>query len=72
MLNWDKGGFRAKPFKQQGSFLAHRGRFNRVYCDNHIEFEDMNRTFAPTDEYLEQWNIDLEPHGELFLKDNPL
>lgn len=47
MDTWNTGGpHPSVPFKQQASFLAHRGRFNRIYCDNHIEVEDMNKLFV--------------------------
>jgi prepilin-type N-terminal cleavage/methylation domain-containing protein/prepilin-type processing-associated H-X9-DG protein len=67
----DTGGTHpSKPFKQQGSFIAHQGRFNRVYCDNHVEPDNMNMPFVPTDDYLSLWNIDHQPHGDIFLKNN--
>jgi prepilin-type N-terminal cleavage/methylation domain-containing protein/prepilin-type processing-associated H-X9-DG protein len=54
----------AVPYKKQISFKTHHGRFNRVFCDGHVEFEDFNRPYAPTDSYLSRWNIDNEPHRE--------
>lgn len=52
------------PYKKQVSFRTHRGRFNRVFCDGHVEVEDFNRPYALTDEYLRRWNNDNEPHRE--------
>jgi prepilin-type N-terminal cleavage/methylation domain-containing protein/prepilin-type processing-associated H-X9-DG protein len=54
----------AVPYKKQTSFKTHRGRFNRVYCDGHIEFEDFNQAYFPSDDYLRRWNNDNEPHPE--------
>jgi prepilin-type N-terminal cleavage/methylation domain-containing protein/prepilin-type processing-associated H-X9-DG protein len=54
-------------FTKQTSFLRHRGRFNRVYCDGHIEAENMNKRQIFDNAYLRQWNIDNEPHREAFL-----
>lgn len=50
------------PFKETPSFKAHRGKFNRVFGDGHVESEDLNPVFAPTDSYLARWNIDHLPH----------
>jgi prepilin-type N-terminal cleavage/methylation domain-containing protein/prepilin-type processing-associated H-X9-DG protein len=52
------------PFKETPTFKVHRGRFNRVFCDGHVEAENLNPTFAPTDQYLARWNIDHLPHRE--------
>jgi prepilin-type N-terminal cleavage/methylation domain-containing protein/prepilin-type processing-associated H-X9-DG protein len=59
--------FMQPPFHRQPSFTRHRGRFNRVYADGHIEEENMTRRVSFTDEYLRRWNIDNEPHREEFL-----
>jgi prepilin-type N-terminal cleavage/methylation domain-containing protein/prepilin-type processing-associated H-X9-DG protein len=56
------------PFKATPTFKAHRGRFNRAFCDGHVEAEDLNPTFAPTDQYLARWNIDNLPHREKLQK----
>lgn len=48
-------------------FLKHQGRFNRVFCDGHVEVENMNKPFAPTDDYLRRWNNDNEPHRERWI-----
>jgi type II secretory pathway pseudopilin PulG len=55
------------PFnpKQLPWFKAHKGRFNRVFCDAHLEVEDMTKPFVPTDDYLKRWNNDNKPHREL-------
>lgn len=52
------------PFKKTPTFEAHRGRFNRTFCDGHVEGENLNPTFAPIDQYLARWNIDNLPHRE--------
>lgn len=58
-------GYKVPP-KQQASFKNHRGRFNRVFCDGHLETENMNNRFVPTDEYMKRWNSDNEPHREFW------
>ena len=68
---WANTPHPAAPFKRQPSFIAHRGRFNRIYCDNHIEVEDMNGPYVPTDDSLRQWNLDHEPHWDIFKQHNP-
>jgi prepilin-type N-terminal cleavage/methylation domain-containing protein/prepilin-type processing-associated H-X9-DG protein len=35
------------PFKQTATFKAHRGKFNRVFCDGHVEWEDLNPSSRP-------------------------
>lgn len=48
--------------KKLPHYRNHRGRFNRVFCDSHIEVEDLTKPFVATDEYLKRWNNDNEPH----------
>ncbi len=36
-----------------------------------LEVEDMNKSFVPTDDYLRRWNIDHEPHWDIFQRNNP-
>lgn len=50
------------PCKQQPGFKSHQGRFNRMFCDGHLEAEDMNGKFVRTDAYMKRWNRDNEPH----------
>lgn len=50
------------PFKQTPTFKAHHGKFNRVFCDGHVEREDLNPAFKPSDPYLARWNTDNLPH----------
>ncbi|HTI68339.1 MAG TPA: DUF1559 domain-containing protein [Candidatus Limnocylindria bacterium] len=54
------------PAKQQASFKNHRGRFNWLACDGHLEVEDMNRTFTVNDENMRRWNNDNLPHRDLW------
>jgi prepilin-type N-terminal cleavage/methylation domain-containing protein len=42
----------------------HRQRFNKIFCDGHLEPENFTRRFNPTDEYLQHWNFDNQPHRE--------
>jgi prepilin-type N-terminal cleavage/methylation domain-containing protein/prepilin-type processing-associated H-X9-DG protein len=42
----------------------HRGRFNVVYIDGHVESSNGERLFAVTDEGMSQWNNDHQPHPE--------
>jgi prepilin-type processing-associated H-X9-DG protein len=54
------------PYKKQAGFVRHRGRFNRLFCDAHIEREDLNRKFNRTESYMRRWNKDNEPHPEVW------
>jgi prepilin-type N-terminal cleavage/methylation domain-containing protein/prepilin-type processing-associated H-X9-DG protein len=46
------------------NYRKHRNRYNRFFCDGHVEFEDCNKPFQDTDSYLARWNIDHLPHRE--------
>jgi prepilin-type processing-associated H-X9-DG protein len=46
------------------NYRKHRNRYNRFFCDGHIEFEDCNKPFQDTDSYLARWNVDNLPHRE--------
>jgi prepilin-type N-terminal cleavage/methylation domain-containing protein/prepilin-type processing-associated H-X9-DG protein len=56
------------PFDKQAGYLRHRGQFNRVYCDGHVDVENMKRPPVFDADYLRLWNVDHEPHEEEFLK----
>jgi prepilin-type N-terminal cleavage/methylation domain-containing protein len=58
--------FSKTPCKQQESFKRHHGLFNRLFGDGHLEVENMNGKYAPTDAYLKQWNTDNEPHRDIW------
>jgi hypothetical protein len=47
-------------------YRNHRSRYNRFVCDGHVEIEDCNKPFPDNDAYLARWNIDHEPHRELW------
>lgn len=49
-------------WRSRPEFKAHQGKFNRAYCDGHVEVEDFKLPMNPTDEYLRQWNNDNQPH----------
>lgn len=40
----------------------HHARFNRAFCDGHIEVENFDTPFTGSDEYLQRWNNDNLPH----------
>jgi len=62
---WAHGyAFYSEAFKQTLTFKAHHGKFNRVFCDGHVEAENLNPAFAPDDAYLARWNTDNLPHRE--------
>lgn len=59
------GGLASRtPYKLQTSFRNHHGKFNYGFCEGHVEVEDMNKQFFPTDENMRRWNRDHEPHRE--------
>ena len=39
---------------------------DRIYCDGHIEADNMNKRITFNDAFVSQWNIDNEPHREAF------
>jgi prepilin-type processing-associated H-X9-DG protein len=53
---------------EQPTFKRHRGRFNRVFCDTHVETEDFKKPFDSSDDYLRRFNIDNQPHRDDWLK----
>lgn len=49
--------------KQQAAELRrHRGLFNIVFCDGHVEAMRTNHLFATTDSVTRRWNLDNQPH----------
>jgi len=53
------------PLQRQYSPVAvrvHHARFNRVFCDGHIEVENFDTPFTGNDEYLRRWNNDNLPN----------
>lgn len=59
---------RGTPFPQQSKASAdsHRHKFNRVFCDGHVESENFNRPFVDSDTFLRRWNVDNQPHREIW------
>jgi prepilin-type processing-associated H-X9-DG protein len=51
--------------KQSATFKSHRGKFNWVFCDGHIEPVDVNKPSRGKPDELKRWNNDNEPHYEL-------
>ena len=45
---------------------VHHYRFNKLLCDGHVESENYSKPFLATDEYLRRWNVDNEPHREVW------
>jgi type II secretory pathway pseudopilin PulG len=45
-----------------GAVRVHHARFNRAFCDGHIEMENFDTPFTGSDEYLQRWNNDNLPH----------
>ena len=56
------------PNKEQPTYKSHRGLFNRVFCDGHVETEDFNKPFDDSDNYLRRYNIDNEAHRDEWLR----
>jgi prepilin-type N-terminal cleavage/methylation domain-containing protein/prepilin-type processing-associated H-X9-DG protein len=56
------------PEAYQKATRMHGGRFNRFYCDGHVESESFTKPFVVTDDYLAQWNIDHQPHRDAWLR----
>jgi prepilin-type processing-associated H-X9-DG protein len=54
------------PPRQQPAFINHHGRANRAFADGHLESENMLKPFTATDYQLGRWNIDHQPHRNLF------
>jgi prepilin-type processing-associated H-X9-DG protein len=42
----------------------HRGKFNIVFGDAHIENLPLRRLFYPSSQVLRRWNTDNQPHPE--------
>lgn len=52
---------------EQPIYRKHRALFNRLFCDGHVEPENVRRPFKFTDEYLRKWNNDHEPHRDVWM-----
>lgn len=48
----------------------HSGKGNVVFCDLHVESDQMNDWIAPADSARRRWNADNEPHPELWPASN--
>jgi len=57
------------PTHQQPGFIAHHGRANRAFFDGHLESEDMRKPFVTSDYQLSRWNVDHQPHRDVFITD---
>jgi prepilin-type N-terminal cleavage/methylation domain-containing protein/prepilin-type processing-associated H-X9-DG protein len=57
------------PAHQQPGFIAHHGRANRAFFDGHLESEDMRKPFVASDYQLSRWNVDHQPHRDVFITD---
>jgi prepilin-type N-terminal cleavage/methylation domain-containing protein/prepilin-type processing-associated H-X9-DG protein len=57
------------PAHQQPGFIAHHGRANRAFFDGHLESEDMRKPFVTSDYQLSRWNVDHQPHRDVFITD---
>ena len=42
-----------------------RGRFNVVFCDDHVEALKTNQLFGLTDPVMSLWHRDYQPHREV-------
>jgi type II secretory pathway pseudopilin PulG len=70
---WEWHPIRGTPPMSQESIAMsaraaklHQRVFNKVFCDGHIEIENFNKPFVPSDDYLRRWNNDNQPHRELW------
>jgi prepilin-type N-terminal cleavage/methylation domain-containing protein/prepilin-type processing-associated H-X9-DG protein len=52
----------------QYAIRVHGGRYNRFFCDGHVESENFTKPFTITDDYLARWNYDHQPHREDWLR----
>jgi prepilin-type processing-associated H-X9-DG protein len=52
--------------KSKAGLKNHRGKFNNAFCDGHVEPENFNKPFIDSDQYLSRWNIDNQPHREVW------
>jgi prepilin-type N-terminal cleavage/methylation domain-containing protein/prepilin-type processing-associated H-X9-DG protein len=55
---------RQDPESEGRQAKRHRGLWNTVFCDGHVETLRTNKLFAPTDEIMRRWNRDNQPHRE--------
>jgi prepilin-type N-terminal cleavage/methylation domain-containing protein/prepilin-type processing-associated H-X9-DG protein len=53
---------RTFPLEQR----RHRGLFNIVFCDGHVESLTTNRLFSFSDDVMLRWNRDGLPHSEIW------
>lgn len=49
----------------QATLKRHRGKYNIVFCDGHVEGIHRDKLFLQQDAALSRWNNDHEPHADL-------
>jgi len=50
--------------QQAAEQRRHRGLFNIVFCDGHVESMRINQLFATSDSVTRRWNLDNQPHPD--------
>ncbi len=61
-------GFAGSAGILQGHQRRHRGNFNVVFCDGHIEQAPDAKLFQKTSPGLARWNNDHQPHADLLTR----
>jgi prepilin-type N-terminal cleavage/methylation domain-containing protein/prepilin-type processing-associated H-X9-DG protein len=54
------------PEKGKAGSDSHRRKFNRVFCDGHVETENFKKPFIDSDTFLRRWNVDNQPHRDIW------
>lgn len=54
------------PMATKATKQRHRALFNIAFCDGHAESIKHQKLWEPTDQNLQRWNNDHEPHSNLF------
>lgn len=61
----ERQGYAGSEGVIHATLKRHRGRYNVVFCDGHVESIKRDRLFEQVDSALRRWNNDNQPHADL-------
>jgi prepilin-type N-terminal cleavage/methylation domain-containing protein/prepilin-type processing-associated H-X9-DG protein len=64
----ERPSYAGSPGVISATLKRHKGRYNIVFCDGHVESIRRHKLFEETDHALRRWNNDNEPHSDLLTR----